>query len=77
MSFFLSLVGLLAVLLCVVLVVLLAGVQGWLLADVLRHEPDDGWGKLGWAYVVLLTPPWGGALYFFLRRPERLREYGE
>ncbi len=57
--------------------VLLAGLWGWLLADVLRHESNDGWGKLLWTYAVLLTPPWGAAAYFFFRRPERLREYGE
>ena len=65
------------VLLAVAAAVLLAGLWGWLLADLLRHEPNDGWEKVMWAYVVLLTPPWGGALYFFVRRPERLREYGE
>ncbi|NNJ28176.1 hypothetical protein [Alienimonas chondri] len=58
-------------------IVLLVGAWGWVLGDVLRHEPNDGWEKLMWVYIVLLTWPWGGALYVFIRRPERLREYGE
>ena len=56
---------------------LLAAVWVWMLADVLRHEPIDGSSKLLWASAVLLTWPWGGAVYFFARRPTRLREYGE
>ena len=57
--------------------VLAAGLWGWVIADILRHEPTDGWSKLGWAYGVLLTPPWGALVYVFARRPHRLREYGE
>lgn len=57
---------------------LAAGLWAWVLADVLRHEPNDGWGKLLWTYfVLLLVPPVGAALYLLVRRPERLREYGE
>ena len=63
--------------LCVGAVILTVGAWGWLLADVLRHESNDGWMKLFWVYAVLLTPPWGGLVYFFARRPDRLREFGE
>ena len=52
-------------------------VWGWVLADVMRHEPTEGWSKLGWAYAVLLAPPWGALVYLLSRRPDRLREYGE
>ena len=63
--------------LCVGFATLAVGVWAWLLADVLRHEPNDGWMKLFWVYAVLLTWPWGGLVYFFARRPHRLREFGE
>ena len=64
-------------LLCVGVVAVLAGVWGWILADILRHEPNDGWLKLVWVYAVLLTVPLGAFIYLFARRPDRLREYGE
>ncbi|MEM9702429.1 MAG: hypothetical protein AAF907_08300 [Planctomycetota bacterium] len=57
--------------------VLLIGAWSWMMADVLRHEPNDGPDKLLWAFAVLLFWPLSGAYYFFVRRPERLREYGE
>ena len=69
--------GILCLLTSVLALVLTTAFWAWALADVLRHEPNDGWAKLVWAYVVLLTPPWGGLAYVFARRPERLREYGE
>ena len=63
--------------LAAMLLVLMAGLLGWVLADILRHEPAEGHQRLLWAYGVLLTPPWGALVYLFARRPDRLREYGE
>ena len=70
----LSIVGGLA---CLAVLAALIGLWGWMLADALIHEPNDGWGKLLWVYAVLLTVPLGGVVYLVGRRPRRLREVGE
>ena len=64
-------------LLCVGAFAALVGIWGWMLADALLHEPNDGWGKLLWVYAVLLTAPLGGLYYLVVRRPRRVREVGE
>ena len=62
---------------CVGLFAAVVAVWGWMLADALLHEPNDGWSKLLWVYAVLLTAPLGGLFYLVVRRPRRVREVGE
>jgi len=61
-------------LLCVLLPMTIFWV--WMLADCLIHEPAQGSDKLIWVIVILLTHVLGAALYFFIRRPQRIRELG-
>jgi len=48
----------------------------WMLIDCLTKESDQGNDKLVWALVIVLTGCLGALLYFFVRRPERIRTLG-
>lgn len=49
----------------------------WMLVDCLAKEPSAGHEKLLWAIVILLTHGLGALLYYFIRRPQRIRQYGQ
>jgi hypothetical protein len=60
---------------------LLIGVGGtvfwiWMLVDCLMKESSDGNEKIIWGIVIAFTHVLGAALYFLLRRPQRIRELG-
>lgn len=48
----------------------------WMLVDCLMNEPSEGNDKIIWAIVIVLTNLLGALLYFFIRRPDRIRQYG-
>lgn len=48
----------------------------WMLVDCLTKEPSTGNDKIVWAIVILVTHLLGAALYFFIRRPQRISEHG-
>lgn len=48
----------------------------WMLIEVLTKEPPEGNDRLIWLLVVILTNWIGAQIYFFLRRPERIRRFG-
>lgn len=48
----------------------------WMLIDCLTNEPEEGNTKLAWALTILLLHFIGSSLYYFIRRPERMRMYG-
>jgi len=48
----------------------------WMLVDCLTNESSHGNDKIIWAIVIALTHVVGAALYFFFRRPQRIRELG-
>ena len=77
LGLFYSLASLGGGLLCLAGFAALLGIWGWMLADALLHEPNDGWDKLLWVYAVLLTAPLGGVIYLVARRPRRIRQVGE
>jgi hypothetical protein len=61
--------------------VLLIGLLGtvfwlWMLVDCLTKEPSTGNDKIVWAIVILVTHLLGAALYYFIRRPQRISEHG-
>ncbi|MBN2292797.1 MAG: PLDc_N domain-containing protein [Pirellulales bacterium] len=41
------------------------------------NEPSEGNDKVIWALVIVLTGLIGSLLYYFIRRPERIRRYGQ
>ncbi len=49
----------------------------WMLVDCLMKEPSEGNDKLIWALVIVLTHWIGALIYYFVRRPQRIEQYGE
>jgi uncharacterized membrane protein YedE/YeeE len=48
----------------------------WMLIDCATKESSQGNDKLVWIVVIALTNWVGAAIYFFVRRPQRIRELG-
>ncbi len=48
----------------------------WMLVDCLTNEPSQGNDKLIWALVVIFLGGLGAILYFFVRRPQRIEQFG-
>lgn len=46
----------------------------WMLIDCAKNEPRKGNDRIVWILVIALTHWIGAAIYFFVRRPERMRE---
>ncbi|PTY03428.1 hypothetical protein DB346_05975 [Verrucomicrobia bacterium LW23] len=53
------------------------GVWVWSLVDIIRNEPSGGNDKIIWIVVVVLLGCLGSAIYYFVRRPERIRQFGK
>jgi hypothetical protein len=66
----------LLVLLWLGVVALIFGFWIWMLIDAATHEPSQGNDKIVWVVVILLTHIIGALLYFFIRRPTRIRTCG-
>ncbi len=49
----------------------------WMLIDCLTKEPSEGNDKLVWALVIIFGQALGAIIYYFVRRPERIKKYGE
>lgn len=48
----------------------------WMLVDCATKEPSTGNEKIVWVVIIALTHWIGAAIYFLVRRPQRLRELG-
>ncbi len=48
----------------------------WVLIDCVVKEPADGNDKVAWVLIILFVPLVGALLYYFLRRPERMKAVG-
>ena len=48
----------------------------WMLIDCATKEPSQGNDKIVWIVIIALTHLIGAAIYFFVRRPTRMRELG-
>jgi LPXTG-motif cell wall-anchored protein len=48
----------------------------WMLIDCATKEPNTGNDKIAWVVIIALTHLIGAALYFFVRRPTRIRQLG-
>ena len=49
----------------------------WMLIDCITKEPSHGNEKIVWILVIALTHWLGALLYLLIRRPERIRQYGQ
>ncbi len=48
----------------------------WVLIDCLTKEPSEGNDKVAWVLVILAAPLVGALIYYFVRRPERVKAVG-
>ena len=48
----------------------------WVLVDCLTKEPSEGNDKVAWVLFILLVPLLGAIIYYFVRRPERVKAVG-
>jgi hypothetical protein len=48
----------------------------WMLIDCATKESSQGNDKVVWIIIIALTHIIGGAIYFFVRRPQRKTELG-
>ncbi|MBP1909829.1 PLDc N-terminal domain-containing protein [Methanolobus bombayensis] len=48
----------------------------WMLIDCATKEPSEGNDKLIWIIIIVFTHLLGALVYFFVRRPKRIHEYG-
>jgi membrane-bound ClpP family serine protease len=49
----------------------------WMLIDCITKEPGEGNEKLIWILVIVFTHFIGAAIYYFVRRPERIHNFGQ
>jgi hypothetical protein len=48
----------------------------WMMIDCAVNEPSEGNDKIVWMLVIILTNWIGALIYFFVRRPTRIRRAG-
>ena len=48
----------------------------WVLIDCVTKEPSEGNDKIVWTILILSLPLIGAGLYYFVRRPERIKAAG-
>jgi formate hydrogenlyase subunit 3/multisubunit Na+/H+ antiporter MnhD subunit len=49
----------------------------WMIIEVATKEPENGNDKIVWILVVILAGVIGAAVYYFVRRPERIKKFGK
>ncbi len=49
----------------------------WMLVDCLTKEPSEGNDKIIWVLVIIFLQIIGAAVYYFVRRPERIQQTGQ
>jgi hypothetical protein len=47
-----------------------------MIIDCATNEPAEGNDKLIWILVIVLTNWIGALIYYFVRRPQRIEQYG-
>ncbi len=72
-----SLFGLLFALISMALSLLLFVLWIWMLIDCVKYEPSTGNDKIIWVLVIVLLNGIGALLYYFIRRPERIKQTGQ
>ena len=48
----------------------------WMIVDCAMNEPSTNNTKIVWIIVIVFTHFVGALLYFLIRRPQRIREFG-
>jgi hypothetical protein len=74
---FAGLVGLLGLVVLLLIGLLLFAFWIWMLVDCATKEPGEGNDKIIWILVLIFTHFLGALIYYFVRRPERIRLHGK
>jgi hypothetical protein len=45
----------------------------WMLIDCVKYEPSEGNDKILWVLIIVFTHWIGALIYYFVRRPQRLK----
>ncbi len=45
----------------------------WMLVDCIKHESSEGNDKIVWVIIIVATKLIGAIVYYFARRPQRMR----
>ena len=48
----------------------------WMLIDCVTKEPDRGSDKIAWILIIVFTGWIGALVYWIVRRPQRITQYG-
>jgi len=48
----------------------------WILVDCITKEASEGNDKVAWIILIIFVPWIGAILYYFVRRPERIKAVG-
>jgi hypothetical protein len=48
----------------------------WVLFDCVTKEPSEGNDKIAWLLFIIFVPWIGAGIYYFARRPERIKAVG-
>jgi hypothetical protein len=48
----------------------------WMIIDCATKEPAEGNDKLVWILIIVFTHWIGAAIYYFVRRPQRIAQFG-
>jgi hypothetical protein len=48
----------------------------WMLVDCATKEPSQGNDKIVWILVIVFTHWIGALIYYLVRRPQRIKEFG-
>jgi sterol desaturase/sphingolipid hydroxylase (fatty acid hydroxylase superfamily) len=49
----------------------------WMIIDCANNEPSEGNDKIVWILVIILAGFLGAVIYYFARRPSRMRIVGK
>jgi hypothetical protein len=49
----------------------------WMIIDCATHEPSGTNNQIVWLLIIIFTHLLGAILYYFIRRPERIRFIGQ
>jgi hypothetical protein len=63
------------------LFLLLLGITGvvfwaWMIVDCATNEPSQGNDKVVWILIIIFTNWIGALIYYFVRRPQRIDQFG-
>ena len=48
----------------------------WMIVECATKEPSQGNDKIVWILIIVFTQLIGALIYYFVRRPQRIAQYG-